>query len=223
MEKRKNIATKKSMVVQFVLLGICTAGTAFSQTLALKANIGVCACWDAVGLNVYQIFGIKVGTVSMCLHAVCVLVQFLIQRKDFEKRKILQLPYVIVFGMLLNFFYYNVLTFEVHAYAAKVLLVIMSYLGLGLFLGPMLLLNLITIPSEAMCNVISGYAKVDYANVRIGLDGVCIAASLMLSFLGGVSLKVREGTVMGMLLLGPLEKLSMKVFEPQIKRVKDIK
>ena len=208
MEKRKNIATKKSMVVQFVLLGICTAGTAFSQTLALKANIGVCACWDAVGLNVYQIFGIKVGTVSMCLHAVCVLVQF---------------PYVIVFGMLLNFFYYNVLTFEVHAYAAKVLLVITSYLGLGLFLGPMLLLNLITIPSEAMCNVISGYAKVDYAKVRIGLDGVCIAASLMLSFLGGVSLKVREGTVMGMLLLGPLEKLSMKVFEPQIKRVKDIK
>lgn len=142
MEKRKNIATKKSMVVQFVLLGICTAGTAFSQTLALKANIGVCACWDAVGLNVYQIFGIKVGTVSMCLHAVCVLVQFLIQRKDFEKRKILQLPYVIVFGMLLNFFYYNVLTFEVHAYVAKVLLVITSYLGLGLFLGPMLLLNL---------------------------------------------------------------------------------
>lgn len=208
------------MIMQFLLLVICTVGTAFSQTLALKANIGVCACWDAVGLNVYQIFGIKVGTVSMCLHAVCVLIQLLIQRKNFQIRKVLQLPYVIVFGMLLNFFYYNVLTFEVHSYIWKLVLVIVSYLGLGLFLGPVLLMNLITIPSEAMCNVISGTAKLDYAKVRIGLDAVCIVASVLMSFAGGVSLKVREGTVIGMLLLGPLEKLSMKAFAPKIRSLK---
>lgn len=208
------------MIIQFLLLAICTVGTAFSQTLALKANIGVCACWDAVGLNVYQIFGIKVGTVSMCLHAVCVLIQFLIQRKNFQIRKVLQLPYVIVFGMLLNFFYYNVLTFEVHSYIWKLVLVIVSYLGLGLFLGPVLLMKLITIPSEAMCNVISGTAKLDYAKVRIGLDAVCIVASVLMSFAGGVSLKVREGTVIGMLLLGPLEKLSMKAFAPKIRSLK---
>lgn len=208
------------MIIQFLLLAICTVGTAFSQTLALKANIGVCACWDAVGLNVYQIFGIKVGTVSMCLHAVCVLIQFLIQRKNFQIRKVLQLPYVIVFGMLLNFFYYDVLTFEVHSYIWKLVLVIVSYLGLGLFLGPVLLMNLITIPSEAMCNVISGTAKLDYAKVRIGLDAVCIVASVLMSFAGGVSLKVREGTVIGMLLLGPLEKLSMKAFAPKIRSLK---
>ena len=65
----------KKIGIQFLLLLFLTAGTAFSQTLALKADIGVCACWDAVGLNMYEVYGIKVGTFSMIMHILCVLVQ----------------------------------------------------------------------------------------------------------------------------------------------------
>lgn len=210
------------MVIQIILLLFLTCGTAFSQTLALKANIGVCACWDAVGLNVYEICGLKVGTLSMILHIICVLVQFAIQRREFQMRKIFQVPYVVVFGMFLNFFYYDMLTFELHSYEMKLLFVILAYVGLGLFLGPLLLLNLVTIPSEAMCIVISGKYEIDYAKVRISLDALCIIVSVMLSVFGGVSVKVREGTIIGMLMLGPLEKLSMKFFSPYIDKVKRI-
>lgn len=211
---------KKKMVIQIILLLFLTCGTAFSQTLALKANIGVCACWDAVGLNVYEICGLKVGTLSMILHIICVLVQFAIQRREFQMRKIFQVPYVVVFGMFLNFFYYDMLTFELHGYGMKLLFVVLAYVGLGLFLGPLLLLNLVTIPSEAMCIVISGKYEIDYAKVRISLDALCIIVSVMLSVFGGVSVKVREGTIIGMLMLGPLEKLSMKFFSPYIEKIK---
>ena len=91
----------------------------------------------------------------MILHILCVLVQLAIQRREFQVRKIFQIPYVVVFGMFLNFFYYDMLTFELHSYGMKLLFVILAYIGLGLFLGPLLLLNLVTIPSEAMCIVIS--------------------------------------------------------------------
>lgn len=212
---------KKRLVVQFLLLILLTAGTAFAQTLALKANIGVCACWDAVGLNVYEVFGLKVGTFSMIMHIACVLVQFLVQRKEFNVWKILQVPYVVVFGMFLNFFYYDVMTFELDSYAMKLLFVILAYAGLALFLGPLLLLNLVNMPSEAMCIVISGKYEKDYAKVRVSLDALCILASVVLSLVGGVSLKVREGTVIGMLMLGPLEKVSMNFFRPYIQRLKE--
>ena len=210
--------TKKNAAFQILLLLFLTCGTAFSQTLALKANIGVCACWDAVGLNVYEICGLKVGTLSMILHILCVLVQLAIQRREFQVRKIFQIPYVVVFGMFLNFFYYDMLTFELHSYGMKLL-----FVGLGLFLGPLLLLNLVTIPSEAMCIVISGKYEIDYAKVRISLDALCIIVSLILSVSGGVSIKVREGTIIGMLMLGPLEKLSMKIFAPFIEKIKKMK
>ena len=215
--------TKKNAAFQILLLLFLTCGTAFSQTLALKANIGVCACWDAVGLNVYEICGLKVGTLSMILHILCVLVQLAIQRREFQVRKIFQIPYVVVFGMFLNFFYYDMLTFELHSYGMKLLFVILAYIGLGLFLGPLLLLNLVTIPSEAMCIVISGKYEIVYAKVRISLDALCIIVSLILSVSGGVSIKVREGTIIGMLMLGPLEKLSMKIFAPFIEKIKKMK
>ncbi len=211
---------EKNLMVQILLLLFLTCGTAFSQTLALKANIGVCACWDAIGLNVYEVYGLKVGTLSMILHIICVLIQFLIQRRNFKLRKILQIPYVVVFGMFLNFFYYDMLTFELHGYGMKLLFVILAYIGLGLFLGPLLLLNLVTIPSEAMCIVISGEYEIDYAKVRISLDALCIIVSVALSVFGGVSVKVREGTIIGMLMLGPLEKLSMRFFSPCIEKLK---
>lgn len=172
----------KKIGIQFLLLLFLTAGTAFSQTLALKADIGVCACWDAVGLNMYEVYGIKVGTFSMIMHIVCVLVQLAVQRKTFNIWKFLQIPYVIIFGSFLNFFYYDVLTFELHSYVVKFAFVILAYLGLALFLGPLLLLNLVNMPSEAMCVVLSGKYEIDYAKIRVGLDAVCIAASLVLSF-----------------------------------------
>lgn len=212
----------KKIALQFPLLLFLTCGVAFSQTLALKANIGVCACWDAVGLNVYEVFGLKVGTFSMIMHTVCVLVQLVIQRKAFRAWKFLQIPYVVLFGTFLNFFYYDVLTFELNSYLIKVVFVVLAYLGLALFLGPLLLLNLVNMPSEAMCVVISGNYEVDYAKVRIGLDAVCVIASVILSLAGGVSVKVREGTVIGMLMLGPLEKISMKFFRPYIEKLKEI-
>lgn len=212
---------KKKVVFQIILLIILTAGTAFSQTLALKANIGVCACWDAVGMNIYEITGLKIGTFSMIMHAVCVLVQLAIQRKTFSVWKVLQIPYVVVFGSFLNFFYYDLLTFELHSYIMKILFVVLAYVGLAFFLGPMLLLNLVNIPSEAMCIVISGEYEIDYAKVRVSLDAICIVASVALSVFTGVSLKVREGTVIGLLMLGPLEKLSMKFFRPYILKLKE--
>ena len=112
------------------------------------------------------------------------------------------------------------LTFELHSYAVKFAFVILAYLGLALFLGPLLLLNLVNMPSEAMCVVLSGKYEIDYAKIRVGLDAVCILASVVLSIFGGVSLKVREGTVIGMLMLGPLEKVSMNFFRPYIKKLK---
>ncbi len=156
----------------------------------------------------------------MIMHIICVLVQLAIQRKEFSLWKFLQIPYVILFGTILNFFFYDVLTFDLHGYGMKLLFVILAYIGLALFLGPLLLLNLVNMPSEAMCVVISGKYEIDYAKIRVSLDALCIIVSIVMSLTGGVSLKVREGTVIGMLMLGPLEKVSMNIFRPYIKRLR---
>ena len=71
----------KKKVVKYSLLALLIILAAFSQTLSMKADIGVCACWDSVSMNVYQITGIKVGTLSIVGNLACVAIQLLILKK----------------------------------------------------------------------------------------------------------------------------------------------
>ena len=40
----------KKKVVKYSLLALLIILAAFSQTLSMKADIGVCACWDSVSI-----------------------------------------------------------------------------------------------------------------------------------------------------------------------------
>ena len=64
----------KKTIKKYILVTIFIIMMAVSQTLSLKADIGVCACWDSISLNVYQLTGFKVGTFSIVGNLICVLV-----------------------------------------------------------------------------------------------------------------------------------------------------
>lgn len=198
-------------IKNIVILVVCIVMTSVAQTLSLKADIGVCACWDAVSLNVYEKFGIKVGTVSIMINCLLILVQFIIQRKDFRPVKLLQVPLAVLSGSIVNIIYYNVFTFDVDSYAFSVVLLILSYIGLAVFVGAMTLLDVITMPLEAVCYAIEQKYGIAFSKLRMSADVICIAASLAMSFVFGLSLKVREGTVIGFFLIGPLMGLAMKL------------
>ena len=120
----------------------------------------------------------------------------------------------MLFGTLVNFFYYNILVFDVHSYVLRFILCVISVVGVAFFLGFLTSLNLVNISVETTCNIISGKYAVDYAFLRVGIDVICIVLSVGLSFFFGLSFTIREGTVIAMLLLGPLEKQFMKLFRP---------
>ena len=222
METKKT--SVKSYIVQYALVFLFTAGASFSQTLSLKANIGVCACWDTFSMNVYELIGLKVGTFSILANSFLVFLQFLmLGRKNFGVRHLLQVPYVVLYGLFINFFYYNLLApIEINSYAVKVLLVVIAYVGIAVCLGPLTVLNLIMMSVNSCCNVASGKFQIDYAKIRVGLDAGCILLSLISSFLFHLPIRVREGTIMGMLILGPTEKVTMKYCQGFIKWVKEL-
>ena len=199
----------KKTIKKYILVTIFIIMMAVSQTLSLKADIGVCACWDSISLNVYQLTGFKVGTFSIVGNLICVLVQILMLRRDFHPIRFLQIPVAIIFGVVVNFVYYRVLTFELHGYPMRLLFWALSYLGLAVFIGGLNLLGAVQIPVEGMYYTASSKYGLDFAKLHITCDALLIATSLSLSFLFGLSIKIREGTIGGMLVLGPLTKWCM--------------
>lgn len=198
-------------IKKFIILVICVIFVAVSQTLSLKANIGVSACWDSVSLNVYELLGIKVGTVSIILNCLFIFIQFMIQKKDFRLIKLLQVPLVILSGSIVNLMYYEIFTFEVNSYAFRIVLLLLSFIGLAVFVGAMTILDIITMPLEAVCYAIENKYGISFSKLRMSADVICITVSLILSFVFNLSLKVREGTVIGFFLVGPLMGLFMKL------------
>lgn len=184
---------------------------AVSQALCLKANIGVMACWDSVSMNLYELTSIKVGTIGIMFNCLCILGEFLLLRKAFSPIKLLQIPLAMLSGIVVNIMYYNILTFEVTSYAMSLLLLVISFMGLAVFVGGMTMMNLITMPLEALCYSIEQRHGISFAKLRTGTDVVCISLSLILSFVFGLSLKIREGTIIGLFLVGPLMGLCIKL------------
>lgn len=204
----------KKIGLRLFLIFILTLSATFFTALMLKAAIGTYACWDALSVNVSQLTGLKVANFSMLMNVSCVFLQFLMLRRDFQLSKLLQIPFAILFGTLVNFFYYNILTFDVHSYMPRLALCILSVIGVAFFLGFLTSLNLVNISVETTCNIISGKYAVDYAALRVGIDVICIAVSIVLSLIFHLDFTIREGTLIAMMLLGPLEKQFMKIFRP---------
>lgn len=201
----------KFKIRQVIFLIFCIIMTAISQTLCLKANIGVMACWDSVNMNLYELTGIKVGTLSIMFNCLCVLLQLLLLRKSFSPAKLLQVPLAMLSGVVVNIMYYNIMTFEVTSYAMSLVLLFTAFVGLAIFVGGMTMLNLITMPLEALCYSIDQKYGISFAKLRTGTDVICIALSLSLSFIFGLSLKIREGTIIGLFLVGPLMGFFLKL------------
>ena len=102
----------KKIGLKLLFVFVLTLSAAFFTALMLKAAIGTYACWDALSVNISQITGLKVANFSIIMNVSCVFLQFLILRKDFQASKLLQIPFAILFGTLVNFFYYNILIFD---------------------------------------------------------------------------------------------------------------
>jgi uncharacterized membrane protein YczE len=196
----------KRYVAMLVLIMATGIGAAFS----IKAAVGVGA-WDAMTQTLGFLTGIKVGTVGMAINISCVAGQFLILRKDFRLKHFLQIPLSVFLGVVVNFVLYNILgdmTFD--SYAMRLAVLVSSYTLIAASVGAIMDLDVVTFALEGFCMAISGKTGMKFSHIRQLVDVICIALVLILVFTVKVPLTVREGTVIGMLMFGPLIGFFMK-------------
>lgn len=206
-------------IKKYLILILVLILAAFFCSMNAKANIGVGACWDSVGINVSEITGMKIGTFTIIVNTAFVILQMIILKKDFSPARFLQIPASIIFGMAVNFSYYNVLTFELSSYLQRFLLWIMSNIGGAAFIGAITVLNIVVMPVEAVCAVLSERTKWGFAKWRWGVDMMCVITSITLSLAFGLSFKVREGTLLGAMIFGPLMGQFMKFEKKYINKI----
>lgn len=197
-------------IIYFIILII---GISFGTTLTMKANIGVEA-WDALAQSGSAITNIPVGTVLMILNITCVLIQWIILKKDFKFKYMLQIPLSVFIGYLVNYFYYDLFgNLIVNNYFIKVLILISGYLVNAFVVAGIMMLDVVTFALEGACKVISDKYQLSFPKFRQFIDVLSVASVIVLSVMFHIDLYVREGTVIGMLIFGPMIGFFTKILE----------
>lgn len=199
---------KKLIVLVFlvILLGVC-------DSLGMKAAIGVGA-WEAMQLSLSSVINIKVGTIGIFFNCSCILVEIVMLRKKFRRIQLLQVVVSFALGIIVNFMFYDVYTFVIDSYWQRVVFILFAYISCTIILGMIMLLDVVTLPVEEVCKVISDVIPISFPALRQIVDVLSILVSLIITFVFGADLTVREGTVIGMLIFGPLLGIFMKIEKP---------
>lgn len=208
---------KKSIIT---IVGVIIVG--FGVSMSLKGAIGVGA-WDAFGQTISLMTGIKVGYLSIMLNISCVVAQILILRKEFKIIQILQIGLAIVLGVVINFFFYTVLSSVViNQYYISFIFAVVGIVICAFGVSMVMAINLCPLPLEGLCNAISKKINYPFGKIRQLVDVISIVVILLMAVIFKLELMVREGTVIGMLIFGPLLTIFMKKITPYLdKTVKD--
>lgn len=205
---------KKSLFTAFFIV-VAATGVAFG----LKAAVGVGA-WDAFSQATSMVTGIKVGTFSMMMNLSCVLVQLVILKKDFKLLSFLQIFMAILLGIFVNLVFYEFLaTITIDSYLINMLIYIVSLIIIIMAVALIMSINFLSFPLEAACMAVASKTKLKFGTIRQLVDVFAIIGALIIAISFQNPIPVREGTVIGMLMFGPLIAWFIPRFQPLVKRL----
>lgn len=219
--KNKIVWLKRGFVYLLGLF-IMAIGVVFSVRSAL--GVSPVTCFANV---LYQIvcttdrsIDLSLGTCTTITYCIYIVVEFLILRRDFQVKMLLQIVASTIFGFAVNvaleiFWFLPTPT----SYPMQLLFLICSIpmvaFGVMLYLAP----NILPTPGEGLSLAVSKKIEKPVATCKIIVDCCLVAGSTVVSLLYFHGLVgVREGTVISALLVGFVMKRMMRVFQPALLR-----
>lgn len=200
--------------ILFLCLGLITM--AFGVACSIKAALGTSPI-SSVPYVTGAISGLSVGTTTIIMNTIFVLIQILILRRQYEWVQLLQLPAAILFGMAIDWASWLIRNLTPAAYWQQWVVCLAGIFLVALGVSMEVAAKLITTAGEGIVLAICKVAPVKFGNMKMTFDLTLVALSIILSFLFLGHLDgVREGTVAAAILVGQLTKQlgkPMKRFE----------
>jgi uncharacterized membrane protein YczE len=205
---------KKSLFTTFFII-VAATGVA----LGLKAAVGVGA-WDAFSQATSMVTGIKVGTFSMMMNISCVLVQVVVLKKDFKMISFLQVFMAVLLGFFVNIVFYEILAnVTIDSYLINMAIYMGSLLVIIMAVALIMSINFLSFPLEAACMAIATKTRLKFGTIRQLVDVFSIIGALLIAISFQNPIPVREGTIIGMLLFGPLIAWFIPRFQPLVRKL----
>ncbi len=219
----------KNRTIQTLVNYLCaTAGltsVAIGVALSVDSNLGTSPISTLpYVMNLYN--GISIGTYTAILHAIFILIQFILLGKKFRPARLMQIPAAIVFGALTDLAIWAFSWIHLTTYLPKLLLTLIALLFTSFGISLEVRSHAWMIAGEMTVDAISRVTGIKFRNVKIIFDSslVVISAVLALVFFhnplgNGAQTIIREGTLVFAIFTGLLMRLTDPICDRILRHV----
>ena len=192
---------------RYLLLLVGLSIMAFGVAFSIKASLGTSPI-SSVPYVISLFTPLTVGTATITMHCVFILLQILILRKNYHPVQLMQLPVAFFFGYLTDFGVWAVQGITCNTYWQQWIVCLIGILLVAVGVSFEVKAGVVVLAGEgvvlAICKVLP---KVKFGYMKVGFDVtlVVIACILSIVFTGRLQ-GVREGTVAAALLVGLIAK-----------------
>lgn len=202
-----NQYSKSELIRRYLFLCVSLTVMAVGTSLSIKAGLGTSPI-SSLPYTLSCMAPLSVGTMTILLHIVFILLQKILLRKDFELVQLMQLPVAIFFGYMTDFALYLMEGIVIDTYWEQWLCC-----GIGLAVASCgiameVAAGVVMLAGEGLILAIVKVTGIKFGTMKTIFDVSCVVASIILSlvFLSAL-VGVREGTIASALLTGSLAKL----------------
>lgn len=187
-------------------LEVMALGVAFS----IQANLGTSPI-SSLPYVLSLITPLTVGTATIAMHCVLILLQIILLRKKYQPFQLLQLPVAFLFGYLTDFNILLVSNIPYSAYWQQWILCIIGIVVIAFGVSLEVLSKVVTLAGEGFCLAVCRIVPFKFGNVKVAFDVSLVVLSIMISFISLGNLQgIREGTVAAAIFVGILAKQMLK-------------
>ena len=214
--------TKKSaaeLLRRWLFLVVSLFVMALGVACSIQANLGTSPI-SSVPYAVSRFTPLTVGTATIAMHCVFILIQILILRRRYDPVQLLQLPVAIVFGYLTDLAVWAVGSLKPAAYWQQWLLCLAGIALVGVGVSGEVTAGVVTLAGEGVVLAVCQAVPVKFGTMKVIFDVTLVLTACVLSllFLGHIA-GVREGTVAAALLVGQAARRMNQVLEPVNRRL----
>lgn len=203
---------------RYALLCVSFAVMAFGVAFAIKAELGTSPI-SSFPYVLSCVTPLTVGTATIALHVVLVLLQILLLRRRFRPVQLMQLPAALVFGLMCDGALWCIRGVAAGSYAGQLALCAVGILLVGVGVSLEVAADVVVLAGEGMVLAVCAVCPIKFPAAKVSFDVLMVVIASVLSLLAlGTLVGVREGTAAAALCVGLVAKQAGRLMEKPLRR-----
>lgn len=210
---------REGLVRRCLLLVFGLLVMAYGVSLSIQAGLGTSPI-SSLPYTLSRLTPLTVGTATIAMHCVLILLQILLLRRGYRPVQLLQLPVALLFGSLTDITLMSIQSFTPSSYPGQWIFCLLGILLVGIGVSCEVKANVIPLAGEGFILAVCQTFSLPFPPIKVGFDCTLVALSCILGFAcqGGL-IGVREGTIAAALLVGVVSRqITTWIIEPLMKR-----